>query len=141
MRLVPHYSRVSFPSRFTRATATCKVSASVGPGGAWNPAHRDTSLPLFQFLLQTDDRHIRGNERRRGVFQEWTSESATRSRLPTYFKLFEMREGLLQCPMEFQLAFQVQQVLLVLLTSRNDTTQNLLNRDPELSDECRDPTF
>lgn len=43
-----------------------------------------------------------------------------RSRLPTYFKLFEMRKGLLQRPTELQLTFQIQQVLLILFPSCND---------------------
>lgn len=62
---------------------------------------------LLRFLLQAGDLHIRGSVRRCGAFQEWPSESVMRSRLPTYFELIEMREGLLQRPTELQLTFQI----------------------------------
>lgn len=64
-----------------------------------------------------------------------------RSRLPTYFELLEMRECLLQRPTELQLTFQIQQGLFILFPSCNDTPQHLVDRDPELSDQCRDSTL
>ena len=39
-----------------------------------------------------------GSVRRHEVFQEQRCESSTRSRLPTYFELFEMLKGILQRP-------------------------------------------
>ncbi len=64
-----------------------------------------------------------------------------RSRLSTYFELLEMRECLLQRPTELQLTFQIQQVLLVLFSSCNDTPQYLIHRNPERSDQRRNSTL
>ncbi len=52
-----------------------------------------------------------------------------------------MRECLLQRPTDLQLTFQIQQVLLVLFSSCNDTPQYLINRHPERSDQSRDSTL
>lgn len=52
-----------------------------------------------------------------------------------------MLKGILQRPTELQLTFQIQQGLLILFSSCNDTPQHLINRDPELSDQRRDPTL
>lgn len=52
-----------------------------------------------------------------------------------------MREGILQRPAKFQLTFQIQQGLLILLPPWNGALQHLSDGDSELSNTRRNPIF